>query len=94
MRLKLIQLRCRPAMRWPIMAGFVPAAPGTAKSGKSHHDLAEKCRDRMVPIIFHAANIATASAGRSPNRVALGLPRNDLLLQTSQYQLPFGQGQS
>ena len=76
------------------MAGFVPAAPGTAKSGKPHRDLAEKCRDRMVPIVLHAANIATASADRSPNCVALGLRRNDLLLQTSQHQLPFGQGQS
>jgi hypothetical protein len=94
MRLKLIQLRRRSAMRRPIMAGFVSAAPGTAKSGKPHRDLAEKCRDRTAPIVFHVANIATAPAVRSPNRVTFGLRRNDLLLQTTQHQLPFGQGQS
>src|SRR5208283_4630155 len=48
MRLKLIQLRRRAAIRWPTMAGFVAAAPGTAKAGKPHRDLAEKRRDRMV----------------------------------------------
>jgi len=93
MRLKLIQLRRRAAMRWPTMAGFVAAAPGTAKAGKPHRDLAEKRRDRMVPVILHSANLATASAIRPPNGVALGLRRDDLLLEAGQQQLPFGQGQ-
>ncbi len=80
-------------MRWPTMAGFVAAAPGTAKAGKPHRDLAEKRRDRMVPVILHSAHPATASAVRPPNGVALGLRRDDLLLEASQQQLPFGQGQ-
>ena len=93
MRLKLIQLRRRAAIRWPTMAGFVAAAPGTAKTGKPHRDLAEKRRDRMVPVILHSAHLATASAVRPPNGVALGLRRDDLLLEAGQQQLPFGQGQ-
>ena len=73
MRLKLIQLRRRAAIRWPTMAGFVAAAPSTAKAGKPHRDLAEKRRDRMVPVILHSAHLATASAVRPPDGVALGL---------------------
>src|SRR5208283_1552071 len=61
--------------------------------GKPHRDLAEKRRDRMVPVIFHSASLATASAVRPPNGVALGLRRDDLLLEAGQQQLPFGQGQ-
>src|SRR5271165_2593999 len=93
MRLKLIQLRRRAAIRWPTMAGFVAAAPGTAKAGKPHRDLAEKRRDRMVPVILHSAHLATASAVRPPDGVARGLRRDDLLLEAGQQQLPFGQGQ-
>ena len=93
MRLKLIQLRRRAAIRWPTMAGFVAAAPSTAKAGKPHRDLAEKRRDRMVPVILHSAHLATASAVRPPDGVALGLRRDDLLLEAGQQQLPFGQGQ-
>jgi hypothetical protein len=47
----------------------------------------------MVPVILHTANLATASAVRSPNGVALGLRGDDLLLEAGQQQLPFGQGQ-
>src|SRR5208283_51066 len=60
--------------------------------GKPHRDLAEKRRDRMVPVIFHSAHLATASAVRPPDGVALGLRRDDLLLEAGQQQLPFGQG--
>src|SRR5690349_4017042 len=47
----------------------------------------------MIPIILHTTNEATASAIRSPDGVVLGLRGNDLLLQTRQQPLPFGQGQ-
>ena len=93
MRLKLIQLRRRAAMRWPTMAGFIAAAPATAKARKPYRDLAEKRRDRMAPVILYSANLVTASAVRPPNGVALGLRRDDLLLEAGQQQLPFGQGQ-
>jgi hypothetical protein len=65
----------------------------TAKPGKPHRDLAEKRRDRMIPIVLHTTNDATTSAIRSPNGVAPGLRGNDLLLETRQQQFPFGQGQ-
>ena len=76
------------------MVGFVPAAPGTAKSRKPHRDLAEKRRHRVVPVILHTADAPTASAIRPPNGVAPGLRGNDLLLEACQQQLPFGQGQT
>ena len=47
----------------------------------------------MIPIILHTTNLATASAIRSPNGVVPGLRGNNLLLQTRQQPLPFGQGQ-
>src|SRR3954453_4288729 len=75
------------------MASFVSTASSTAKSGQPHPDLAEQCRDRMIPIVLHATNEATASAIRSPNGVVPGLRGNDLLLETRQQPLPFGQGQ-
>src|SRR3954447_3635741 len=80
-------------MRWPTMAGSIAAPPATAKARKPHPDLTKQCRDRMIPIILHATNEATASAIRSPNGVVFGLRGNDLLLQTRQQQLPFSQGQ-
>jgi len=94
MRLDLIQLRCRAAVRWPAMASFVSAASSTAKSRKPHRDLAEQRGNPMVPVIFHPANQATAAAIGSPNGMAPGLRGNDLLLETRQQQLPFGQGQT
>jgi hypothetical protein len=93
MRLKLIQLWCRPAMRWPSNAGLDPATPSTAKSRKPHPDPTEQRRDRMLPIVLHAANAATASAVRPSHGVASGLRGDDLLLQACQQQLPVGQGQ-
>jgi len=61
--------------------------------GRVHFNLAENRRDRMVPVILHSAHLATASAIRPPDGVALGLRRDDLLLEAGQQQLPFGQGQ-
>src|SRR5689334_6655852 len=47
----------------------------------------------MVPIILHTTNLATASAIRPSSGVAPGLRGNDLLLESRQQPLPFGQGQ-
>jgi hypothetical protein len=78
----------------PSMAGFAAAAPGTAKAGKPQPDLAEQRCDRMVPIVLEAANLAATATVRPPDGVALGLCRDDRLLQTGQHQLRFGQGQA
>lgn len=94
MRLKLIQLRCRPAMRWPADASLDPATTGTAKSREPHRDQAEKRRYRMVPIVLHVANAATTWATRPPNGVLPGLCGDDLLLEAGQQQLRFAQGQT
>src|ERR1700759_2816264 len=47
----------------------------------------------MIPIVLHMANRATASAIRSPNGLVPGPRGNNLLLETRQQPLPFGQGQ-
>ena len=78
-------------MRWPAMTSFAAATFSTAKPRQPHPDLAEQCRDRMIAIVLHTTNLATASAIRSPNGVVPGLRGNNLLLQTRQQQLPFGQ---
>src|SRR5690242_16541495 len=93
MRLKLIQFRRRTAMRWPAMTSFAAATPGTAKPGQPHRDLAKQGGDRMVPVVLHTTNLAAASAIRSPNGMTSGLRGDDLLLESRQQPLPFGQGQ-
>src|SRR5208282_1559211 len=94
MRLKLIQLWRRPTLRRPSDARLDPATRGTIKSGKPHRDLAEKRRDRALPVVLHTATAATASAIRPANGVASGLCGDDLLLQASQQPLPLGEGQT
>jgi len=81
MPVKPIQLRCRPPVGWPTMAGIVPAAPGTAKSRKPHRDWPKSVANPMAPAVLYRANAATASAIRPPNGVTLGLRGNDLLLE-------------
>src|SRR3954470_23882462 len=80
-------------MPWPTMTGFVTAAPGTAKAGKPQRNLAEQRRNRVVSVVLHMANSATASASRPSKGVAPGLRGNDLLVEARQQPLPFGQGQ-
>src|SRR4051794_35751674 len=80
-------------MPWPTMTGFVTAAPATAKAGKPQRDFAEQRRNRVVSVVLHVANSATASASRPSKGVAPGLRGNGLLLQARQQPLPFGQGQ-
>jgi hypothetical protein len=76
------------------MAGFVAAAPGTAKAGKPHRDLTEKRRNRVFSVVLHMANSTTASAIRPANGVASGLCGNDFLLEACQQQLSVGYGQT
>src|SRR5689334_21060350 len=47
----------------------------------------------MIPIVLHTTNRATAAAIRSANGMVPGLRGNDLLLESRQQPLPFGQGQ-
>ena len=81
-------------MRWPVNTRLDPAARGTAKPGKPHHGLAEQRRHRMVPVILHTANVATARAIRLPNGVLPGLRGDDLPLNAREQPLRFGQCQT
>jgi hypothetical protein len=76
------------------MPASIPPHPAPTKSGKSHRDLAEKRRYRMVPVVLHAANATTASTNRPPDGVTPRSRGNDLLLDAGQQQLPVGQGQT
>jgi len=81
-------------MRWPVEANLDPAARGTAKPGKPHRDLAEKRRDRIVPVVLHTARAATVWAGRPPIGMLPGLRGDDFPLNARQQQLRFGQDQT
>jgi hypothetical protein len=52
-RLQLNQLRGRSSVRWPPGASLNPTAPGIAKSGKPHCDVAKRRCNRMVPLVLH-----------------------------------------
>jgi len=90
MGLKPIQLRCRPAMRWPVDPNLDHTTRGAAKSGKPHHGLTEKRGDRMIPIVLHVTNTAAASTPRPPNGVGSGLSGDDVPFDPRQQQLRFG----
>jgi hypothetical protein len=94
MRLKLIQLRRRPAMRWPSDASLDPATRGTAKAGKPHRDLAEKRGYRVAPVVLHVADAAAVWANWASKGVVPGLRSDNLLLEACQQPLRFGQGQT
>ena len=94
MRLQPVQLRCRPAMRRPGKASLDPATRGAAKAGKPHRDAAEQRRDCMVPVVLHTASTATVRAFGSLNGVVPGLRGDNLLLNTRQQPLRFGQAQT
>src|SRR6201989_2350202 len=47
----------------------------------------------MIPIVLHMATLTTAAAIQSPNSMVPGLRGNDLLLESRQSPLPFGQAQ-
>lgn len=94
MRLKPIQLRCRPAMRWPADASLDPATRGTAKSRKPHRDQAEKRRHATIPVVLHPTNVTAAWARRPPSGMVPGLSGDDLLLDARQQPLRLGQSQT
>ena len=94
MGLKLNQFRCRAAIRRPVDTGFNPATVGTTKSGKSHHDLTEKRRDHVLPMVFHSARAAAARADRPPGGMLPDLGGDDFLLERRQQLLRFRQGQT
>src|SRR5690349_17983263 len=75
------------------MTSFVSTASSTAKPGQPHPDLAEQRRDRMILVVLHTTNLATAAAIRSSNGVVPGLRGNDLLLESRQQPLSLSQGQ-
>src|SRR5271166_2110078 len=77
MSLKLIQFRRRPGTRWPVEANLDRTMCGTAESGKPHRYLTEKRGYRVIPIVRHVANAATAWAIRPSNGVALCLRGDD-----------------
>jgi len=91
MSLKLIQFRCRPAMRWPVDPNLDHTTRGATKSRKPHRGLTEKRRDRMIAIVLHVTNTAAASTLRSPDGVGSGLSGDDVPLDPRQQQLRFGQ---
>jgi hypothetical protein len=78
-------------MRWPVDPNLDRTTRGTAKSGKSHRDLTEKSRDRMIPVVLHLANTAAALTIRPPNGVGSGLSGDDLPLDPRQQHLRFRQ---
>ena len=92
--LKLIQLRCRPAMRRPVDPNLDRTTRGAAKSGKPHRDLTEERGYRMIPVVLHVTNTATASTIRPPHRVGSGLSGDDLPLHPRKQKLHFGQAQT
>jgi hypothetical protein len=94
MRSKPVEFRRRPAMRWPTNASLNRTTPSTAKTGKSHRDLAKMRRDRMVPVVLQVTNATTASALWPQTRAAPSLGGNDLLLEACQHPLPVSHAQT
>ena len=92
--LKLIQLRCRPAMRQPVDPNLDRTKRGAAKSGKLHRDLTEERGYRMIPVVLHVTKTAAASTIRPPRNVGSGLSGNDLPLHPRKQKLRVGQAQT
>jgi hypothetical protein len=88
-----VPFRRRSAVRWSADASLGPTTPDTAKSGQLDRDLTEQRRNRMVPVILHAANTTAARAIWPPDYVIPRLRGRDLPLDICQHQLRLGQGQ-
>jgi hypothetical protein len=91
--LKLIQFRCRSAMRWPVDPNLNPTTHSTAKPGQPHRDLTEQRGYHMTPVILHVTSPTAAPTLLPPNGVDDGLGSDDLPLERRQQQLRFGQAQ-
>jgi hypothetical protein len=91
MRLTLIQLRCRPAMRWP-------SDPSLDHAASSGSDIGEAAlwpgRKASRPCPRGRPNAVTASPVRPMNIRASSLRDEDLRLEASQQSLRRGEGQA
>jgi hypothetical protein len=94
MCLQLVKLRCRPTMRWPGDASLTTTTVHAEKSRKPHTHPAEQRRDLMGPPVLHTASPAAGPAIRPKPPVLVGLRGDDLLLNTRQKLLRFGQRQT
>ena len=66
-RSQLVELRCRPAMRWPADATRVVTTAGAAKPREPHRHRAEQRRDRMVLPVFDVASSVARRTLRTQN---------------------------
>jgi hypothetical protein len=92
--LQLVQLRGRPAVRWPTDTGLGTTAASTQKPGKPYPHLAEQRCNPVRPTVFHMASPAAGLAVRPQDRVIVSLCGNDILLNSRQQLLRFGQRQT
>ena len=93
MRSQLVQLRCRPTMRWPADTRLGAATASAAKPRQPHGHPAEQRRDLMKPPVLDVASPAAGRAIRPQNRMIVGLRGNHRLLNTRQKLLCLGQRQ-
>lgn len=81
-------------MRRPVDPNLDRATRGAAKSGKPHRDLTEERGYRMISVVLHVTNTATASTIRPPHRVGSGLSGDELPPRLRKQKLRFGQAQT
>ena len=93
MRSQLVQLRCRPTMRWPVDARLGAAAASAAKSRQPHGRPTEQRRDLVKPPVLDVAFPAAGRAIWPQNRMLVGLRGDHRLLNTRQKLLCLGQRQ-
>jgi hypothetical protein len=90
---ELVQLRCRAAMRWPVKACLDSATQAAKETWQPHRHLTKQCRDRVISIILHPANIFAAGTNRPPDRVFARLRGGDLALNPRQQLFCFRERQ-
>ena len=93
MRSELVQLRCRPTMRWPADTRLGAATASAAKPRQPHGHPAEQRRDLTKPPVLDVASTAAGRAIRPQNRMIAGLHGNDRLLNARQKLLCLRQRQ-
>src|SRR3954452_20736631 len=94
MGLQLVQLRCRPAMRWPAGSRLAATTAGAEKATKPYRHPAEQCCDLMRPPVLDVTPPAAGRALRPQTRMIAGLRGNHRLLDPRQKLLCLGQGQA
>src|SRR5690242_19021663 len=93
MRSELVQLRCRPTMRWPADARLGAATASAEKPRQPHGYPAEQRLDVMKPPVLDVAFPSAGRAIRPQNRMVVGLRGNDRFLNTRQKLLCLRQRQ-